>query len=188
MSIQFDRARVRLRGEQGMTLVELLVATLIGIAVLGGGVAMMASAMRSEPRVSERSDQIQTARTTLERLTRELRQAWSVPLATSSQLSVLTYVRASSCGGAPAATSIKCRVNYACTATSCTRAVRTTANTGSAPAETVVSGISSASFSYLPTSASPTWIGAALRFPQTNGAESVTISDGAGMRNAGLAQ
>ena len=171
-----------------MTLVELLVATMIGIAVLGGGVAMMVSAMRSEPRVSERNDQIQAARTTLERLTRELRQSWSVPVASSTQLSILTYVRASSCGGAPAATSIQCRVNYSCSTASCTRTERTTANAGSAPAETVVSGISSASFSYSPTAASPTWIGATLRFPQANGTESVTISDGAGMRNAGLAQ
>lgn len=175
----------RLAGEEdGFTLVELLIAAVLALVVLGAAVAMFTAGIKSEPRAASRSAQIQQARTTMERVTRELRQGWSVPTATASQLSILTYVKSDTCGGASASSSIPCRVTYTCTG-ACMRTERNPDGTGSAPSVQVVSGLSGAPvFSYAPSATNPAYVGVTLQFPAGGGEDAITLQDGVTLRNA----
>ena len=76
----------------GFTLPELLIATVIGLIVIGAAVTAMTVSVNSQPRLNSQAASVQQARTTMERITRELRQGSSVPNATASQLSIVTYV------------------------------------------------------------------------------------------------
>ena len=172
------------RGEEGFTLVEALVAIGLSMLIIGAAVQMFTAAGSSQPRESSRAGQIQGARTAIDRMTRELRQGSSVPVATSSQLSMITYVNAASCAGAPSTTSIQCRVTYACSGSACTRSVANTNGTGGGSAKTVVSGLGSpAIFTYSPSSANPTYVGVHLVFPADSGDDAVTLDDGVALRN-----
>jgi Tfp pilus assembly protein PilW len=170
--------------DEGFTLTELLVATTIGIVVMGAGVTIFTAALQSQPKASARLDKLQTARTTSERIVRELRQGWSTPAATSAQLSILTYVHSSVCGGASASASIPCRVTYTCTAGTCTRVEAQPNGTAPGPARQVVTGLSNGIvFSYSPSSTAPKWVGITLRFPAEGGDDAITVEDGAALRN-----
>jgi Tfp pilus assembly protein PilW len=174
----------RLAGDEGFTLTELLVAMTIGIVVMGAGVMVFTAALRSQPKASARLDKVQDARTTSERIVRELRQGWGTSTATSSQLSLLTYVHSSVCGGATSATAIACRVTYSCAAGACTRVESQPDGTAPGSARTVVSGISNPIvFSYSPSSTTPSWVGITLQFPAGNGDDAITVEDGAALRN-----
>jgi len=76
--------------EAGFTLVELLIAGISGLVVVGAAVTVFVASIRSEPDISSRAAQIQQARTTMERLTRELRQGSGIAVASPSQLSLNT--------------------------------------------------------------------------------------------------
>jgi hypothetical protein len=187
---------VRLRGhgnEAGLTLIELLVASAMGVVLLGAVSSMVISAMRSQPDLSKKSQNISTARWALERLTREIRNGVKIDSATASSVSFQTYVRHTSCGStaAPlsASPSIKCEVTYSCGVTACTRAeTAPEVLTGGTP-RIIFSGINDANvFSYTPSTGTPTYIGIKLRFPNPAGSSALTISDGASMRNATLAK
>lgn len=188
--------------EGGFTLVEMLVASTMTVVVLGAIGSMLISAMRDQPQISKRSQNISEARWVLERLTREIRQGVVVNKASGSSVSFQTYVRRTSCGGSgvPASTApaIKCEVTYACTTTSCTR---TEAAPGvyTGTARTVFSDIDSSEvFCYVPSSGEhpsscgpapakageATYIGVTLRIPNPNGGSGLTISDGASLSNA----
>jgi prepilin-type N-terminal cleavage/methylation domain-containing protein len=172
------------RDERGLTLIELLVAATIGLVVIGAALTMFFGALRSEPRSSSKVAAIQQARFTLDRITRELRQGLETPTATPSKLAIVTYVKASVCGGAAASTSIPCRVTYTCESGKCTRVVAQP--NGSAPGVTVqiASGLANTNvFSYLPDKAAPTYVGVSLSF--TSDGEPVTLSDGVALRNPG---
>jgi prepilin-type N-terminal cleavage/methylation domain-containing protein len=175
-------------GEDGFTLVEMLVSSAAAVILLSGVVMILATTLHSQPRVSERSSDIQQGRTVLEPLVRELRQGSSVVSgSTASSLSLITYVP-TTCDGATSATPTRCRVNYVCAAGACTRTVRSVSNTGTAPARTIVTGLSTSSvFSYSPSAASATFVSATLVFPsEADGGESVTLTDGSALRNLGL--
>jgi prepilin-type N-terminal cleavage/methylation domain-containing protein len=174
----------RARRADGFTLPELLMGMMIGLLVVGTGVMMFTTAIRSQPRTSDRLAKIRDARTASERIVRELRQGWDTPTATSSQLSFLTYVHSATCGGAGASSAIPCRVTYSCTAGSCTRTVAKPDGSSPGPARIVISGLSSnAVFSYSPDSSAPTWIGITLTYPGADGDDAVTVEDGAALRN-----
>jgi prepilin-type N-terminal cleavage/methylation domain-containing protein len=181
---RFGRSRKLLARDEGFTLTELLVAMTIGLVVLGAGVMMFTAAVRSQPKASARAAKVQQARTTSERIVRELRQGSAVSTATSAQLSILTYVHSSVCGGSFASSSIPCRVTYTCTAGTCTRVEAQPNGTAPGPAREVVSGLSNAIvFSYSPSSSAPSWVGITLGFPAENGDDAITIEDGAALRN-----
>jgi Tfp pilus assembly protein PilW len=170
--------------DDGFTLVELLVAMTLAMVVLGAGVMMFTAAVRSQPKASARAAKVQQARTTAERITRELRQGWGAPTTTASQLSILTYVPHTTCGGTTAGGAIGCRVTYTCASGACTRVEAQADGTAPGPAVTVVSGLSSSDvFSYISNSAGPTWIGIKLGFPAGNGDDAITVEDGAALRN-----
>ncbi len=103
------------RGEDGLTLIELLVAAAVGLVVVGGALTMFMGAIRSEPRTASKVAAIQQARTTVDRITRELRQGLeTLTTPSETELSIVTYVKAAICGGAAANASIPCRVTYKC--------------------------------------------------------------------------
>jgi prepilin-type N-terminal cleavage/methylation domain-containing protein len=185
-------ARLRWQGgEAGFTLVELLVATAMGVVLLGAIGSMLISAMRSQPEVSKRANSISTARWVLERMTREIRNGVKVDNATASSVSFQTYVRHTSCGDTAQlpsiSMSIKCEVTYTCTTTKCSR-IEAAPLTYTGTETTIFSGINSSNvFDYSPSPATATYIGITLRMPNPSGPSALTVSDGASLRNAVLA-
>jgi prepilin-type N-terminal cleavage/methylation domain-containing protein len=172
------------RSDDGFTLVEMLVATTLALIIIGAAVQVFTASLRSEPRERSRAAKIQGARTAIDRITRELRQGSSVPVATSSQLSIVTYVNAATCGGTASTTSIPCRVTYTCTGTVCTRSVASPNGSGGGAAVQFASGLSSPNvFSYSPSAANPSFVGVTLAFPAGNGDDAVTLDDGVALRN-----
>jgi prepilin-type N-terminal cleavage/methylation domain-containing protein len=176
-------------GEAGFTLVELLVASAMGVVVLGAVGSLVISAMRDQPQISKRAQNISTARWVLERLTREIRDGVKVDNATASAVSFETYVRHTTCGGttplAGTSPSIRCEVTYTCTTTSCSR-VEAAPGVYTGTATPIFKGINSSNvFSYSP-SAAPTYVKVTLQMPNPSGPAALTVSDGASLRNATL--
>ncbi len=196
------RLRARLRtssAESGMTLVELLVASAMGVVVLSALGTMVLGAMRAQPEASERAHNISTARWVLERLTREIRNGIAVDKATPSSVSFRTYVRHNPCGSlSSGSAAIPCEVTYTCTTTSCSR-IEAAPEVYEGTATPIFSGIDSSDvFCYVPstnpdsTSCGPagedlestTYIGVTFHIPNPSGSAGITISDGASLRNA----
>lgn len=179
------------RGEAGFTLVELLVASTMGVVLLGAVGSLLVSALRDQPGISQKAVNIQTERWVLERMTRELRDGVVVDKATASSVSFQTYVRDSTCGGATVlpstSPSIKCEVTYTCSGTSCTR-IEAAPGVYTGTATTIFTGLSNSSsvFSYSPNTTSPTYVGVTLTIPNPSGSGGLTASDGVSLRNATL--
>ena len=175
----------RLRREQdGLTLVELLVAAALGLMVIGSAVTVFTAAIQSQPPLAHRGSDIQQARSTMERMTHEIRQAWDAPVATSNQLSVLTYVKSDVCGGAHGSVSIPCRVTYTCTAGVCSRVEALPNGAAPGPAVQLVTGLAGSSvFSYYPSSIAPDEVQLVLSFPTEEGDDAITLEDSASFRN-----
>lgn len=171
------------REEAGFTLIELMIATAVGLVVVGGALTMFIGAVRSEPRAASKVAAIQQARFTVDRITRELRQGEDVSTHQSNKLSILTYVKAVTCGGAAASTSIPCQVTYTCEAGKCTRLVAPPNGPAPGPAVQVASGLATNNvFSYSPPSpADPTYVGVSFAF--TSDGQPVTLTDGVALRN-----
>ena len=169
------------REERGLTLIELLIAASVGLVVVGGALMMLVGAVRSEPRTASQVAAIQQARTTVDRITRELRQGLEIPTAMSGKLAIVTYVKAATCGGAAASSSIPCQVTYECAEGECTRAVAPPGGGTSGPEVVVASGLSSDSvFTYTPAS-DPSYVGVSFSFDSQG--QPVTLSDGVALRN-----
>ena len=182
----FGKIRDRLQATGGFTLIELLLAASITLIVIGGGITVLVSSLRSEPRIAERTADIQGARVAMERLTREIRQGAIVTAATSSQFTVVTNVNSATCGGAQSDEVRPCLVTYSCSQSACTRREANPDGTAPGPVVTVVEGVSTASvFSFSPSASAPTHVGIKLEFPGAAGDDSITLTDGATMRNAG---
>jgi type II secretory pathway pseudopilin PulG len=193
-----------LDGEAGMTLVELLVATIMGLIVVGGATAMLISAVRDQPKQQKQAENISTARYELERMTREIRNGVSVTASTSNSVSFVAQLRRTTCGGSvptnTSAPAIQCQILYSCTTTSCTRTEREVGATTGGVTTTIVTGIDSAEvFCFVPSTStdptecgsaqakeSPTFIGITLNVPNPSGPGSLTVSDGASLRSATL--
>jgi type II secretory pathway pseudopilin PulG len=178
-------------GEAGITLVELLVASAMGVVLMGAVGSLVISAMRDQPKISEQAQTISTARWVLERLTREIRDGVKVDRATASEVSFETYVRHTTCGGTTplesSKPSIKCEVTYTCTTTSCSR-VEAGPGFYTGTATPIFKGINSNNvFSYQPEPPqAPTYVKVTLRMPNPSGPAALTVSDGASLRNATL--
>jgi Tfp pilus assembly protein PilW len=189
-----ERCAIRLLGrdQSGFTVVELLMAVIIGFMVIAIGATVFTAVGRSQPGQLKRGEAIQQARTTMERLTREVRMGSTVYPSTGSQLSLLTYVHSASCGGAWANTAIQCKVTYNCSAGTCTRTeAAPPPATTSGPTTTVVTGLANSNvFGYTPTcgatstSGNPGYICLTLTFPGTGSDDAITLQDGATPINA----
>jgi Tfp pilus assembly protein PilV len=180
--------RRRLGDERGLTLVELLVAATLTIAVLGVAMMVVILSVRNQPQVSDRSAAIQQARVFQERLTRELRQSYSVETALPGDIEFETYVRVVSCGGAPqtnaSAPAIACRVAYQCTAGVCTRTESGPGGTGTPVTREFLRGISNSDvFGYSPNATSPEYVSTKLVYPAAGGDDAITLEDGVDLRN-----
>jgi type II secretory pathway pseudopilin PulG len=187
------RARLAERdGEDGFTLVELAVAAAMGVVLMAAIATLVIGAVRSQPEISKRAENISTARWVLERMIREIRNGLVVDpsRATSSEVSFRTYVRRTSCGGsgtlASTSPAILCQVTYTCVAATCRR---DEVEPGNTPGTGVrfFTGLSNPNvFSYFPNAEDPTYIGVTLHIKNPTGPGDITISDGASMRNAVL--
>lgn len=179
-----SKAAAALRREEGgLTLIELLIAAAAGLVVVGGALTMFIGAIHSEPRTASKTAAIQQARVTVDRITRELRQGVETSTMQSNKLSILTYVKAATCGGAAASTSIPCEVTYTCATGKCTRLVAPPNGIPPGPAVQVASGLASSNvFTYLPVgSPEPTYVGVSLSL--TSSGQPVTLTDGVALRN-----
>jgi hypothetical protein len=180
-----------LAGEAGLTLVELLVASTMGVVLMGAVGSLVISALRDEPAISQKAADVSTARYVMEGLTRELRQGIVVDKAAANSVSFQTYVRRSTCGGAAMLPStspaIKCEVTYTCTSTACTRIESAPGSFTGTPV-TLVSGLANEAtvFTYSPSATAATYVGIKLNIAAPKG-PGTTISDGASLRNATLA-
>jgi hypothetical protein len=171
------------RAEDGYTLIELLVASMMGIVVLGAAVMVFIGAVRSEPRTASKVAAIEQGRIAVERITRDVRQASSIPTYAPGQLALITYVRQSSCNGGAATTSIPCRVTYSCSVDACTRTVSQPNGSLPGPAVSVVTGLASGEpFVYAEGSGEPAYVEVELAFETREGGP-VVIADGAATRN-----
>jgi Tfp pilus assembly protein PilW len=184
-------SRLRHMGDEqrGITLIELLVASAMGVVVMGAVASLVISAVRAQPQISQEANNITTAQWVLARMTRELRNGVHVNVkeATASRVSFETYVRTSACGGgAPLASespAIKCQVTYECTTTSCSRLQSPPGVTTGTPVK-IFSGINTNQvFSYGPNGKEPTYVKVTFQMPSPRGAGSLVISDGASLRN-----
>ena len=172
-----------------MTLIEMLIASAMGILLMGAVGTMVVSVMRTQPEVSGRSENVSTARWVLERLTREIRNGVAVDEATASKVSFRTMVRRTECGGAPptgTAPATECQVTYACASTSCTRTETAPGVMSGGTPSLIFKGIDDPNvFTYSP-AVEPTYIGVTLRLPNPEGPANLTVTDGASLRNATL--
>lgn len=207
MSWVLRRLRER-PNEAGLTLVELLVAALMSVIIVGAACAMLISAVRDQPGLSRKSQNVTTARWQLERVTRDLRNGVKVePGASGSEVTILASVRLVSCGGAvqtnPSAQPIQCRVTYRCSGSTCTRTEAKPDGTGATPPMVALSGVGNPTsvFCFVPSSSetdpvscgsvkagtAPTYVGVNLEVPNPAGHGLLTISDGATLRTAAFA-
>lgn len=191
------RARLRrAQGEDGYTLIELLVAASMGVVVMGAVVMLVISAVRHQPKISKQAQNITTARWVLDRFTHEFRNGITVTKAEPSAVTFQAYVRRSTCGGTaslPSSTpAIKCYVTYSCTTTACFRSESASSTSTGTPKQ-VFDGINSSQvFTYTPAvteaaeASSVTYVKATLTLPNPSGSGGLTVSNGASLRNATL--
>jgi prepilin-type N-terminal cleavage/methylation domain-containing protein len=192
--------------EDGFTLPELLIATVVGLFLIGSTATLFARTASTEPRARDRAAQIQQARVMSERLTRELRQAsdaTTLPTTCTGLcpgLSVLAFVPSTpSCDGTArtdTSTASRCRVFYFCSAAgSCTRtecpptvtATATPTDPPCSPTLPVIEGLTSNQvFSFSPRTPGHSYISFALGFAAESGGDAITIEDGAALRNPPL--
>jgi prepilin-type N-terminal cleavage/methylation domain-containing protein len=174
------------RDERGFTLVELLIATVITMLVLFVTLALADFAIQTEPEIADRNTKIRQAQVVVERMVREVRQAYDVIAATSSSLTVLTYANRAACGSGGLDTARRCQVVYSCSGGTCTRTASEEDGTATGPARQIVSGLSSdAIFSYTPSAADAQAVSVTVELPADDGSgdDAITVTDGAVMRN-----
>jgi type II secretory pathway pseudopilin PulG len=176
------KALRRLRSEEGFTLVELLTASVVGLIVVGLATTVFVAAVRSQPDLTDKGNSVTSARTTAERLVRELRQGRTVYTATASQLSFLTHLYNQSCG---AASGGFCRVTYTCSGSgTCTRIQAKPDGSSASSAATVISGLANGNvFSYLTGAGGTNYVNVTFQFPGQHGLTGIKVNDGAALRN-----
>lgn len=196
------RGRSIVRGESGMTLIEMLVASLMSVIIVGASCSMLISAIRDQPALSKKAQNVTTARYQLERMVREIRNGVQVESASPSAVTLVARVRRVACGGSvqtnPSADPVQCGITYSCSGTVCTRTERNAAGVPVGTPTIAASGIGSTEvFCFAPSSEadpsqcgaaedpeSATYIGINLEVPNPEGPGLLTISDGATLRSA----
>jgi type II secretory pathway pseudopilin PulG len=195
--------------ESGMTLIEMLVAAMMSVIIVGASCSMLISAVRDQPALSKKAQNVTTARYQLERIVREFRNGVTLVTQTPNEVTMVARVRRVSCGGAPQADSsaeaIQCRITYSCGGTTCTRSEATLEGTPVGTPAIAVSGLGDTSvFCFVPSSEAdptqcgdpqegegavpPTYVGVNLEVPNPEGPGLLTISDGATLRSAAFSR
>lgn len=112
-----DLSRLRLiRGQGGSTLIELLVAMPMAVALLGLVSQALVTGSQDQRRLERRTAALNQAHTGLERMTRELRQANWVYFTSSQVVDAEAMVRSSATSAA-----VQRHVRYDCSTGHCTR-------------------------------------------------------------------
>lgn len=194
------RCLVDLRDQSGLTLIEMLVATLMSVIIVGAACAMLISAVKDQPGLSRKAENVTTARYQLERVVRDIRRAVKVETATTSEIELLTRTQKTACGGttkaSPNVQRPQCRVTYRCSLTACTRQEATEGGVPVGTEIVALSGLQSASvFCFVPSTETdpskcgaprpegpPTYVGVGLEVKNPEGPGLLTISDGATLR------
>ncbi len=173
--------------EHGFTLIELIIAAAIMVVLVGVAVTMLISAMRQQPELTDRANQIGDARNALERISVDLRQGEEVADPSPLGMTLDTY-----CDLAGSTEATPCSVVYECATESgavtyaCTRAVN-----GGAPT-LVVGGLanpnvfcyeSAATTSCADSTADPTYVGVTIEFPTARDAGRTVLEGGAALHN-----
>jgi hypothetical protein len=84
---------------------------------------------------------------------------------------------------------VPCKITYGCTATSCSRTEAPATGSGAGSTQLLYKGINSNQVFSYPPSGKPveaTYVKVTFRVPDPQGSGSLTISDGASLRNATL--
>jgi Tfp pilus assembly protein PilV len=203
------KLRVRLissaRDESGMTMIEMLVAALMSVIIVAASCAMLISAVRDQPALSKKAQNVTTARYQLERIVREFRNGVTLITKTPAEVTMVARVRRVACGGAAqtdsSAEPIQCRITYNCSGETCTRSEATLEGTPVGTPVIAVSGLGDTNvFCFVPSAEedptecggpqegegaiAPTYIGVNLEIPNPEGRGLLTISDGATLRSA----
>ncbi len=186
--------RSRCSGEGGFTLVELLVAAGMGVVLMGAIASLVISAVKYQPRISKKAENVTTARWVLERMTRELRSGEQIESGSSSELVFVAYERHSPCGSTTmleaGQSSVPCKITYSCTTTTCSRTEAAPGSpAGIGTTQQLFSGINSNQVFSFPQgvkATEATYVKVTFRVPDPQGSGSLTISDGASLRNATL--
>lgn len=188
--------------ESGFTLVELLVASAMSLVLVAAACAMLISAVRNQPKITERADQVGKARTASEQMVTELRQGVKLETRERGKVVFLTYVHATSCTGAPSrsAKAIECRVTYTCATTgTCTKSVLNKDGSGVARTTELATGVANPTevFCFMPstesgkcgtakTSEASTYVGIKLQYKNAEEQTVTTLENGATLHNATL--
>lgn len=186
-----------------MTLIEMLVASLMSVIIVGATCAMLISAVRDQPALSRKAQNVTTARYQLERIVREVRNGVKLETTTPAEVVLVARVRRVACGGEvqtdPSAEPVQCRVTYRCSGKTCTRSEATLEGVPVGTSTVALSGIGTTSvFCFAPSDAedptecgaapkegtTPTYLGVNLEVPNPEGPGLLTISDGATLRTA----
>jgi prepilin-type N-terminal cleavage/methylation domain-containing protein len=162
----FGRHPSRLSGTGGFTLVELIIAMALSLVVFTAVGAALISGAHDEATITGRSAQLQQAELAIQRLVRNLREATSVTLTSTS---AITYAMPVSTGSES--------VTFSCSAVTetCTQTIGSVHTTE-------VTGVANTNIFTGTPSTSPTYIGVSLTLA-AKGEIDVTVSDGAGLRN-----
>jgi Tfp pilus assembly protein PilW len=193
--------RLSLGDESGLTLIEMLVAALMSVIIVGAACGMLISAVKSQPGLSRKAQNVTTARYQLERVVREIRKAVKIETATPTEVQLLTRTQMTSCGGttkaSPNVQRPQCRVTYRCSAATCTRTEATEGGLAVGTATVALTGLQSANvFCFVPSTEAdpskcgsprsgegpPTYVGVDLQVKNPEGPGLLTISDGATLR------
>lgn len=185
-----------------MTLIEMLVAAMMSVIIVGASCSMLISAVRDQPALSKKAQNVTTARYQLERMVREIRNGVNLETTTSSQVTFVARVRRVSCGGAlqtsASAEPVQCRITYNCTGKACTRREATLEGIPVGTSTVAASGLGDTDvFCFVPsaeadptecgppqTATPPIYVGVNLVVPNPDGSGLLTVSDGATLRTA----
>ena len=174
------------RSEEGVTLIELLVAMSMLVAIMTGSMFLLVGMMQKQPDLSDRSEQVSETRIALDKMLRDLRPGYAVDsaLGTTNTVTFRTYMR-KTCQGAPSTTANLCRVTYSCNPSTgvCTRSTANPNGTSPTAAVPVISGVSNTGVFAVQSS----YVGITLTLPTQDGRDALTMTDGARLRNAPLA-
>lgn len=190
------------RDESGMTLIEMLVATMMSVIIVGAACAMLISAVREQPALSRKAQNVTTARYQLERVVRDIRNGVQLETMAPTELTMVARVRRVACGGAvqtnPNAEPVECKITYRCSGKSCSRYEATLGGAVVGTPTVALSGIGSTNvFCFVPSAAADptecgtpksgstiTYVGINLQVPNPEGRGLLTIAEGATLRTA----
>jgi Tfp pilus assembly protein PilV len=174
-----SRLRLRLRGESGVSLIELLTVIPMLAVVLMGIYALYNVGAKSQQDTNNRVRSLIQQQSGVERISREMRQATSITPVSSQIIDGTTWVRPSS-GGA----SVQRRVRYDCSTGTCQRwegAVGGALTTG--PLNVITDVQNADVFSLEPNSVDPTYVVTRVEVTVKGASNPITLDGGFALRN-----